>query len=313
VHLPCVCVTEAADLEVDDDEALQASMEKNQIDPEPGVVESQPPLPAHERKIVAQFQQKVCEVLDQSRLEFRLGILVADVEKLEHERVADRFLRREVITLLNLGRFLEESRLVARQCQPLIELAADLAIELTDRPALAQCLRFVESAPSRRLHGKQAHVGGPWQSEASSERQIIRRERHPCTDVFRGRGFSRRCLDIIERGQFSRHRLENFRLGPCKVKSSHAGQIGLAEPAPETTGQIRSQPCNQRLPVASTGLAALFATDNAPPDFPISCRHDGIDAASRRAPGAPCGGRDAQLPHPKITINTLKITGQRSI
>jgi hypothetical protein len=35
MHLPGVRLAEAADLEIDDDEAFQTSMEKHQIDPEP--------------------------------------------------------------------------------------------------------------------------------------------------------------------------------------------------------------------------------------------------------------------------------------
>ena len=42
----------------------------------------------------------------------------------------------------------------------------------------------------------------------------------------------------------------------------HAGEVGPAEPR-----QILSEPCNQRLPVVGTRLAALLAADNPPPDL----------------------------------------------
>ena len=58
MHLPGLRIAEATDLEIDDDQASQASIEKHQIDPEPGVVDSQSALPTDESKVVAELQQK---------------------------------------------------------------------------------------------------------------------------------------------------------------------------------------------------------------------------------------------------------------
>ena len=44
-------------------------MEKHEIDAKPIVVEAQPALTAHERKIVAQLQQEIGEVLDERLLQ----------------------------------------------------------------------------------------------------------------------------------------------------------------------------------------------------------------------------------------------------
>jgi len=55
MHLPGIRIAEATDLEVDDDQASQTSMEKHQIDPEPRVVDSQAALPPDEREVVAEF------------------------------------------------------------------------------------------------------------------------------------------------------------------------------------------------------------------------------------------------------------------
>jgi hypothetical protein len=40
MHLPGVRIAEATDLEIDDDEAFQTSMEKHQVDPEPRFIAS---------------------------------------------------------------------------------------------------------------------------------------------------------------------------------------------------------------------------------------------------------------------------------
>ena len=161
MHLSGVRIAEAPDLEIDDDQASQTSMEKHQIDPEPRVVYPQAALPADESKVIAKLEQEIRQVLDQRLLKIRLRILVPDVEKLEHERVANRLFRREEITRLDISGFLEQGGLVARQRQSLVKLATDLAVELTHRPAFAQRLIFIESASGRRFHRKQAHIGGP--------------------------------------------------------------------------------------------------------------------------------------------------------
>lgn len=152
MHLPGVRIAEATDLEIDDDQASQTSMDKHQIDPEPRVVDSQAALPADESEVVAKLQQEIRQMLDQRLLKVRLRVLVPDVEKLEDERVADRLLWREEITRLDISGFPEQGRLVTRQSQPLVKLATDLAVELAHRPAFAQRLCFIESARGRRLH-----------------------------------------------------------------------------------------------------------------------------------------------------------------
>ena len=94
VHLSGVGVAELADLEVDDDEALQTPMEEQQVDAEPRVVDSQSALATDEGEVVAEFQQEVGQVLDQRLLQVGLRVLVLEVEELEHERVVNRLLWR---------------------------------------------------------------------------------------------------------------------------------------------------------------------------------------------------------------------------
>jgi hypothetical protein len=65
VHLPSVRVTELAYFEVDDDQTMQATVEENEVDTKPCVIDAKPALAAKKGKIIAQFQQKVGEAVDQ--------------------------------------------------------------------------------------------------------------------------------------------------------------------------------------------------------------------------------------------------------
>ncbi|MDR6495660.1 hypothetical protein J2797_005584 [Paraburkholderia terricola] len=95
MHLPSVRIAEATNLEIDDNQASQPSMEKHQIDPEPRVVDPQAALPPDESKVVAEFQQEIRQMLDQRLLKIRLRVLVLDVEKLEDKsRIASSGVRR---------------------------------------------------------------------------------------------------------------------------------------------------------------------------------------------------------------------------
>ena len=107
-------IAEATDLEIDGDKAYQTSMEKYRIDPEPRIVDSQAALPADESKVVAGLQQEIRLMLDRRFLTVRLRVLVLDVEKLQHERIANRLLWREEITRLDIGGLPKQGRLVAR-------------------------------------------------------------------------------------------------------------------------------------------------------------------------------------------------------
>jgi hypothetical protein len=174
MHLPGVRIAEAADLEIDDNQASQPSMEKHQIDPEPCVVDSQATLPADESEVVAKLQQEIRQMLDQRFLKVRLRVLVLDVEKLEYERVANCLLWRKKITRLDISGFPEQGRLVARQRQPLVKLATDLAVKLAHRPAFAQRLCSIArpelASRASRRGPHQTHSGQSVPSEAAVQR-----------------------------------------------------------------------------------------------------------------------------------------------
>jgi hypothetical protein len=65
VHLPSVRVAEFANLEIDDDQAAQLTVEENEIDAKPSVVDAKPALATEEGEVVARLQEEVCEVLDE--------------------------------------------------------------------------------------------------------------------------------------------------------------------------------------------------------------------------------------------------------
>ena len=76
VHLAGVGIAELADFEIDHHQTFQAAMEKQQVDAKPGIVEPQAALATDKGKVVAQFQQKIGQMLDQCFLEIGFRILV---------------------------------------------------------------------------------------------------------------------------------------------------------------------------------------------------------------------------------------------
>ena len=62
VHLAGVGVRELAELEVDDDQAAQAPVEEEQVDPVPLVADAQAPLPADEGEVAAELEQERLEL-----------------------------------------------------------------------------------------------------------------------------------------------------------------------------------------------------------------------------------------------------------
>jgi len=58
VHLSDVSWRELPDLEVDDHERSQPPVEENEVDSEPSVADSKPPLTADEREIASELHQE---------------------------------------------------------------------------------------------------------------------------------------------------------------------------------------------------------------------------------------------------------------
>src|ERR1700693_1721537 len=79
----------------------------------------------------------------------------------------------------------------------LIELAADLTVQLPHRPPFAQCFGFVER-PGRSIPDRQEpHICRPWKRKARSERLEVRDNRGSVGRCPRVTGFSRRRLENL--------------------------------------------------------------------------------------------------------------------
>jgi hypothetical protein len=52
VHLSGICIAKLADFEINDNQAVEPTVEKEQIDPKPSVVNTKPPLPTQESEVV---------------------------------------------------------------------------------------------------------------------------------------------------------------------------------------------------------------------------------------------------------------------
>lgn len=59
VHLAHVGMGQGAELQVDDNEAAQPTMEEQQVHPIPGLVDAQPALPFNKGESFAEFKQEV--------------------------------------------------------------------------------------------------------------------------------------------------------------------------------------------------------------------------------------------------------------
>ncbi|WP_322052974.1 hypothetical protein [Paraburkholderia bannensis] len=68
-----------------------------------------------------------------------------------------------------------ERRLVARQRQPLVGLAADLVVEPTDRPMSTLGFGFVEIVRRGRLYGPQADTGRPRRGKRLNNGSVLKR------------------------------------------------------------------------------------------------------------------------------------------
>ena len=153
VHLAGVGVGEGAELEVEDDEAAQAAVEKDEVHAIPHAADAQAALASDEGEVAAEFEQEGFEVAHEGVFEVGLGVFVLEVEEFEHERVADGFLDGERVGGPGLRAFAEHGGFVAREQRALVEKGADLPVELADAPAAAQGFVFVKTPGGFVLYG----------------------------------------------------------------------------------------------------------------------------------------------------------------
>ena len=192
---------------------------------------------------------------DQRVLELGLGVLVLQAQKLQDVRAAHLLLHGHRIDRPRLRALDQHHCLVPGEHGALVELAADLTVELAHRPAAAQGLRFVELARLRIALAQQPDIGRPGQREA------VAAVRQP-------------------RGRFSRQRLENVPVR--EIERPHLEEVALAEPAPEARGQVVGQAADEFLAVLRAAFAALLVHHDPSADLPVRSGHHGVDGARRR-------------------------------
>ena len=130
IHLAGVGVGKSAELQIDEDQAAESSMKKEQVHAVPIVADPKSLLAGHESKIVAKFEQEVLQTLDQRFFQFVFGVFVFQAEEFKHERVPDVFVRRELIAWL-----LPCREVPACSLRALVKLRGDLPIQLANRPS----------------------------------------------------------------------------------------------------------------------------------------------------------------------------------
>jgi len=89
MHLSSIGVSESSALEVDDDEAAQLAMKKQQIDAIPFIADAEAALASDKSEIAAKFSQETFEMQNERFFNFGLGILIFEAEKFEHVRIFD--------------------------------------------------------------------------------------------------------------------------------------------------------------------------------------------------------------------------------
>ena len=154
VHLASVGVREPVELQIDDDEASQSTMEEQEVDPVPSTADPQPPLAAHEREVTTKLEKKCLQLGDQRKLEITFRVFVLEVQELEEERILDLFLGCHQVLGRLLLPFAQHRRLVLRERRPFVELVTDLPIQLTHSPAPAQRLGLVAATSLRVTNGE---------------------------------------------------------------------------------------------------------------------------------------------------------------
>jgi len=164
----------AAQLEVDDHQAAQPAVKEQEVDPVPFVIDPQPPLTDDEGEVTAQLHQERFQVLNERLFQVALGVFVFEVQEFEEIGVFDLLIRGHEILRAWFLPPDEQGCLFPRQQRPFVKLRADLAFQLTHRPAAANCFGFVELARHLFRDRQQPDVVRPGQRETPVQRVQVR-------------------------------------------------------------------------------------------------------------------------------------------
>lgn len=146
LHLDEILLRQLADLEINQDVALQSGVVEGQVDVEVVAVECQPLLPRHESESAPEFQQELPHMADECLLHAALNQLMPfwQVKKLQYAGILKNIDR--ALWLLAFLRKFHDSLLASALEQPLEEQAVDLAFEIGRGSAFASRFILVKQA-----------------------------------------------------------------------------------------------------------------------------------------------------------------------
>jgi hypothetical protein len=102
---------------------------------------------------------------DERFFQFVLTVFILEVEELQQVRIADLVLDGDGVFGLRDLPFGQHLGFTIRASCPLIELGADLPVELAHRPATADGFRLVKRPGLWVVHGQEPDVMGPGEGE----------------------------------------------------------------------------------------------------------------------------------------------------
>lgn len=163
IHLADVVVLDFLELQIDEDEASQDAVVKDEIDAVVGVIDRHAVLAADEGEAFAQFQKKGLEVVAELRLQIGLvqGVGFGDFEEFKDIGIAQ-----EVAGLfhsLALAGELEDLALVLPGSESQKEGGFLLALKFWNRPAFFDGLLFVKSPFQAVIDSEQLDIVRPTQ------------------------------------------------------------------------------------------------------------------------------------------------------
>jgi hypothetical protein len=142
-------------------------VEEHQVHPKPFVPDPQPLLSANKCKLVAEFEQECFEMPDERVFQFAFRVFILQVEKFEHQRIANFLVSGHGIIRLGFPTFHQHRGFVSGQRRAFVELRVDLPVKLPDRPTARQRFARVKFTREGIPNAEQSNVMSPWERESA--------------------------------------------------------------------------------------------------------------------------------------------------
>jgi hypothetical protein len=137
VHLTGIGVGKLSKLQVDNDKAVEPTMEKEEVNSVPFVANPQTTLTTDKSEVAPQFQKKAFQLLDEGLLQVTLRVFILQAKEFKYERVFNFFLWANCVPRYRDGAFSQKSSFVAGKSGAFVELTVYLPFELLNRPPSA--------------------------------------------------------------------------------------------------------------------------------------------------------------------------------